>query len=687
MAIFTIQAPDGRKIKVDAADEETAVRGAQEWATANPLSPPIPATRPRSEGPSIERIAEGIRLAHATGDIEMVKILGAAYRKKQAEGAAHPNTVTLDVNGRKVTVDSKFLSLAREQQDATVDEIAASIGQGAPAATALTPGPGVTLERIAEALRRADAAGNADDARALAQAYRQMQAQQGAKADAAPTLGPGATQLQGKVSELPSRRPSLGDEAMSFGRGIIEGIPIAGPMLSDWRRGLDANLAATFQGGNAGDYKAQYEAADEDLRAKTGGARTVGGLTGAVLSTAPLGGVPGVGKMLGMSGGTGSRMLFGAGSGAVISGADTLARGGSFEDAGRSALVGGALGGAFPAVTGLVGNVGQKIAQSRATSAAIANAPSAADLKTVARDLFKQVDQAGVTVDTGKFGQFVSDLANNAKKLRINPHLDTKAFAAFQELIGALGDVQRNGGKLAISDLHTLRQIAQKAATSTEGRDTMFANMIVHGLDDFITKPGVTVIPAGSGGGAAGNELLKAISTWGRAKRVSLVEDAMERAKNSASGYENGLRAEFRKLLNNDRIKRLFTATEIAEIEKVVRGSSVANLAKLFGKFGFGPGATGLGGFLGGSAGFTLGGPIGAAAFALGASGARKAGEKLTENAANRAAKVVATPNIPMLPQRQTGTSLLAPALLPLELTRKREPIEITVLGGNNSRL
>lgn len=124
------------------------------------------------------------------------------------------------------------------------------------------------------------------------------------------------------------------------------------------------------------------------------------------------------------------------------------------------------------------------------------------------------------------------------------------------------------------------------------------------------------------------------------------------------------------------------TATEISEIEKVVRGSSVANLAKLFGKFGFGPGANGLGGFLGGSAGFTFGGPVGAAAFALGASGARKASEKLTENAANRAAKVVATPNIPVLPQRQPGTSLLAPALLPLELTRKREPIEITVRGG-----
>jgi hypothetical protein len=36
MPVYTIQSPDGRKIKIEAADEVTAVRGAQEWAAANP---------------------------------------------------------------------------------------------------------------------------------------------------------------------------------------------------------------------------------------------------------------------------------------------------------------------------------------------------------------------------------------------------------------------------------------------------------------------------------------------------------------------------------------------------------------------------------------------------------------------------------------------------------------------------
>jgi hypothetical protein len=38
MAVFTIKAPDGRKIKIKAADQETAIRGAKEWAAANPAA-------------------------------------------------------------------------------------------------------------------------------------------------------------------------------------------------------------------------------------------------------------------------------------------------------------------------------------------------------------------------------------------------------------------------------------------------------------------------------------------------------------------------------------------------------------------------------------------------------------------------------------------------------------------------
>lgn len=364
----------------------------------------------------------------------------------------------------------------------------------------------------------------------------------------------------------------------------------------------------------------------------------------------------------------------GALSGSAISGADTAARGGDLGQVGTNAALGGLLGMAFPAAGALKNKIGQKIAQGKATTAAIKGAPGADELKSAASDLFKQVDASGVTIDTTMFSGLVKDLATKAKKMRINPNLDPKATGAFQELIGALDDVQKNGGALTVSDLHTLRQIAQRAAVSSEGRDAMFSNLIVDGLDDFVTKPGATV-----GGGAGGKELKEAIATWGRARRVGLVEEAIAKAQNAASGFENGLRVEFRKILNNKKLRMQFDETELKEMARVVRGTAASNLAKLLGKFGFGPGANGLGGFLGGTAGLTFGGPVGAVATAAAASGARKLSEKMTEAAAERAAKVVATPNIPTVPLRALPPGMLPPALLPLELTKKREPIEITI--------
>lgn len=523
---------------------------------------------------------------------------------------------TLTINGRKVKVDDSFLSLSPEQQDATVDEIAASMGN-------VTPQP----------------------------------------------MGSQAVQLQGKVADLPSQRPSFGDEAMSFGRGIIEGVPVLGPTLADARRGLDANLAAMFQGGNADDFKKQYAEADQALAAKTGGARTAGNITGAVGTLAPLGATALGGRLLGTVGTLPQRLIAGGASGALLSGTDTAARGGDLGQIATNAAIGTGLGLVLPALGGAKNAIGNAFAKNKAVETAIAGAPAASDLKSTASLMFKAVDNAGVTVEPQAFQKFVVDLATKAQQMRINPKLDPKAYAAFEELGGAMGEAL-SGKPLTLSDLHNLRQIAQRAAVSAEGRDAMFAGQIVDALDGFVTKPGATITADGP---ATGNQLLEAISTWGRAKRVGLVEDAIAKAQNTASGFENGLRIEFRKLLNNKKTAGLFTAQEREEIERVVRGTAGANITKLLGKFGFGTNGAGnmLGGTIGFGAGSVFGGPVGGMIAAGLGTGARKFSEKLTERAAERAAKVVATPNIQAFAPKALPPGFLPPALLPLETTRK----------------
>lgn len=539
-----------------------------------------------------------------------------------------------------------------------------------------------TIEQLAEGIKRAHAAGDAAAVQKLGAAYRKMQGQPTAGDQAMAAASAASGKLKGKVADLPSQRPSFGDEAMSFGRGIIEGIPIAGPTLADWRQGLDANISSLFTGGNADEIKAGYKAADEELRGKTGGARLAGNVTGSVAALAPLGMTALGGRLLGTTGTLGQRLVAGGLSGSAISGADTAARGGDLGQIATNAAVGAGLGLALPAAGGIINRMGNKSAQTSAINSAIKDAPTGAELAKAGSALFTSSKAANTGVTPGVFGGLTRKLVDKVRAADIDPTLDGEAVAAYQKMIQMANEAMESGQGVSLSRLHNLRQIAQDVVVdATKNRTKSFARDIVNGLDEMISslKPDQIV---GSGGKQAANELMEGISVWSRAKKVSTLEGAFYRAQNAASGFENGLRVEFRKLLQNDDLRKQFSKLEIEAIEQLVRGTSVSNAMKLLGKFGFGPGANGLGGFLGGTAGFTFGGPLGAAAMAVGASGARKVSEKLTEKAADRVAKMVATPNVPVIPPRALPNGVIPPALLPLESTKKRKPIEIEVRGG-----
>ena len=550
---------------------------------------------------------------------------------------------TLTVNGQRVKVDDSFLSLPPDQQEATVNEIAASLGSDGPKKLTGSVAPqgssGVVSQNVGFAEGQAPTAQSEYDRRLGA-----------IRRDYYPNVD------DAKWAEIAKRDFAPYDSGGLLNAGLTFG-------MNDEASGASAGLAAFLSGQDAGkafDDFMKMERDRQKLGAEQQGALgTVSEIGGAVLAGRPdmaatraAGLLPAMlesGKAAAIQGG-----LYGA----------ATAEGG-LQDRATGALKGAALstpiGVAVPAVGSGIGKVLGGGAQNRAINAAVANAPTSSELRSASSQLFQAVDNAGVTVEPQRFGRAVSDLVQEAKKMRINPTLDPKAVGAFQELVAAAKDVIA-GKPMTLSELHNLRQIAQKAATSAEGRDSMFANKIIDMLDDFVTKPGSTVGPAGA---ASGNELLKAISTWGRARRVQLVESAIERAKNTASGFENGLRVEFRKLINNPKTAKLFTALEREEIQRVVRGTTGANLMKLIGKFGFGSGNASnmLGGSIGTILGGSIGSPLGPVGSAIGAgiagggaTLARNASERMTGAAAERAARVVATPGITIPARAQIPT-------------------------------
>lgn len=144
--------------------------------------------------------------------------------------------------------------------------------------------------------------------------------------------------------------PSLGDRGQSFAQGVIEGLPVVGPGLEHLRTEADALLAQVPGGMTPDDVRAQAAERKSYLQQHAGNERLAGNVVGAVapLTVAGFAAPATIGRALGMTGGLGSQVGLGMLSGGAISGADTLARGGSMEDAGKMAAVGIGVGGAAP---------------------------------------------------------------------------------------------------------------------------------------------------------------------------------------------------------------------------------------------------------------------------------------------------------------------------------------------------
>lgn len=155
-------------------------------------------------------------------------------------------------------------------------------------------------------------------------------------------------------SEAPAAKPDLpGGDALSVARtgvgGMIEGIPIAGPLI---RRGTEMAAAATraaFTDDSYADVLAKIDKMNAEEKAANPVVDMGAQLAGGIASMAPVAATATGARLLGMTGNSlKARIGMSAASGAGISAADSVARGGDAHDAGWSGAVGGGISGAIP---------------------------------------------------------------------------------------------------------------------------------------------------------------------------------------------------------------------------------------------------------------------------------------------------------------------------------------------------
>ena len=242
---------------------------------------------------------------------------------------------------------------------------------------------------------------------------------------------------------------------------------------------------------------------------------------------------------------------------------------------------------------------------------------TSAALKKEGGPYFDRARESSAIVARNSVKRSVDELKMDLNKEGFDPDVHPETAKALRVLDRKL---RASDNGFDLQDLMNFRSIAATAAEKTANSkmsDVRLGTMLVAHFDDFVNRLGPGDLLAGSPD-AAGALLKKGRSIWTQMHKTRTVEKAIEDAALAASGFENGLRSEFRKILKNEKKAAPFTMRERKLMKDIVEGTMTINTLKGLSKLGGGVGSHNnwLGGFLsssaGGAIGGGLGGPIGA---------------------------------------------------------------------------
>jgi hypothetical protein len=271
---------------------------------------------------------------------------------------------------------------------------------------------------------------------------------------------------------------------------------------------------------------------------------------------------------------------------------------------------------------------GSVFAAKSAYKAATTKAPSVKDLKGQAGKIYDEIETSGIKIKPGAFRGMVRDLGVRLKSAGFHPKMHPKAAGAVEAISDFVGK------PLTMKDMGIVRRLAKSAKNSIDPDEARIGREILAHIDDNMRQiPGIS------------EKFTAADKLWSMAKKSELLDKAVTAAKETASGFENGLRIEFRKLLKKAHAGKLqLSPQEMMAMQKVVEGSVPANILKGLGKLGPAPGGAGnaLLAVLAGSGGYALGGPLGMVAVIGGGYASRLGAQALTKGAAEKARGIVA---------------------------------------------
>jgi hypothetical protein len=449
----------------------------------------------------------------------------------------------------------------------------------------------------------------------------------------APQQAAPAVQAAPEKPKLEPWFPSLTAATEGSFAGVMGGYDdeIGAAMLSPIEAGIDWAKGDGFDMGRAYTRKQQELDARKAARRQDHPIASIGGeLAGglALGGGASKAGLTVAGKSLPVIGKTGAAMLEGGAYGGLY-GAGEAKPGERLQGAGTGAAIGAATGGALELA-------GRGVSRALAGKQAAIPARSSGDLAQEANALYAQSKAAGVTVKAPAFDR----LANNVQVAAGRLNKDLRPNTA-----GIVDDVMALKGKnISLEELDELRQVVGQSMKNAQPQDVRTLTRIKDIIDSFSDN----IKPGDITGDMRGFDYIKqGREIWARKAKTEVLEEIVEKAKNQATGFENGLVINMRALANNKAKMKAFTPQERQMINGVVRRGSAHGVLRALGMLS--PNST-FGGLMTGGVGVGAGILPGAALAGTGMA-ARAGAGALTRGKVDRLIGAVSTGQAPQLTQ------------------------------------
>lgn len=265
-------------------------------------------------------------------------------------------------------------------------------------------------------------------------------------------------------------------------------------------------------------------------------------------------------------------------------------------------------------------------------------APSAEQLRQAGGAVFDEISELGVTIEPKQFTELLKRADKAARDAGGRPRTTPQVFGVIDEF----AEVAESGRPIDLDEIDQMRRVAQNAADTIDRSQKVPALAIIDEIDTFLDDAGDKFLTKPEGV-SVGEEYRRARQLWGRARKSEAIDELFVAAQDTASGFENGLRIEARKLLKNKKRSKFFSAKEKEALKQISQGTKASNLAKLVGRLGLteGQAVNIVNPAIGGGAAFALFGTPGAIAVPAIGQVSKGLAQRLTKNNARLADQVV----------------------------------------------